>query len=81
MNYKYKAEDYIEFGTLALEIEDFYKLLEQYKKSEVSIFALEDQRNSLLFSIKHRVVDGSLKPCDADDMRNYFGDLYWESVA
>ena len=75
MEYKYKVEDYKDYGTLPFSMEDFYTVLGRYKKGEVSVHYLEKACDDLFFSIKHRVVEGSFSPPQAEEMRAYFRGL------
>ena len=57
---------------------DFYEALEKYKreKTESNFHSLDKQRRNLLFSIKHRVVEGSFPEYRADEMRDYFREIF-----
>jgi hypothetical protein len=76
--YKYNPRDFSDMGTLPFEIDDFYSLLEVYHadKSSMNLTCLDKQRTDLFFSIKHRVVEGSLTKSQAQEMRDYFGELF-----
>lgn len=76
--YKYDPNDYKDSPGLRAEIEDFYSLLEKYhgEKTKSNWNRLDKQRRDLFFSIKHRVVEGRLTQIQAQEMRDYFGELF-----
>ena len=76
--YKYNPRDFEAFPALDAEMEDFYRLLEVYHQDKTSSnwFRLDKQRRDLFFSIKHRVVEGSITESTAQELRDYFGELF-----
>ena len=76
--YKYNPADYADSPCLRAEMEDFYTLLEKYQKEKTSTNRsfLDKQRRDLFFSIKHRVVEGRLTVTQAQEMRDYYGELF-----
>jgi len=54
-------------------MQGFYYMLEDYRKRKTtrSRFFLEKQLNDLLFTIKHREIDGSLTCRVAEEIREY----------
>jgi hypothetical protein len=59
-------------------MEDYYDILEEYrkKKTQSNLYRLDKQRRDLFFSIKHRVVERRLTETQAQEMRDYFGELF-----
>lgn len=79
MNYKYIPEDFEKYSpALRAEMEDFYSLLETYmaEKTDLNWSFLDKQRRDLFFSIKHRVVEHFISQEQAQEMRDYFGELF-----
>lgn len=76
--YKYDPRNFEDSPGLRAEIEDFYNLFEKYHgvKTKSNRNYLDKQRRDLFFSIKHRVVEGRLTETQAQEMRDYFGDLF-----
>ena len=76
-SYKYLPEDYADVLSMYDEMREFYKLLESYQKKKTtrSRLFLEKQLNDLLFTIKHRRIDGSLTCVEADEIGEYFWGL------
>lgn len=76
--YKYDPNDYEDSPGLRAEMEDFYSFLEKYhgEKTKSNWYLLDKQRRDLFFSIKHRVVEGRLTQIQAQEMRDYFGELF-----
>ncbi len=76
--YKYTPADYADSPCLRAEMEDFYTLLEKCQKEKTSTNRsfLDKQRRDLFFSIKHRVVEGRLTVTQAQEMRDYYGELF-----
>ena len=72
-NYIYAPEEYSEVLNLYEEMKEFYTLLEDYRKKKTirSRLFLEKQLNDLLFTVKHREIDGSLTCNAAEDIRKY----------
>lgn len=71
--YEYMPEEYKEYPSLYAEMQDFYNFLEVYQedKTENNKAFLQKALNDLLFSIKHRVVEGSLTSYEAGKMGSY----------
>lgn len=71
--YEYMPEEYKAYPGLYAEMQDFYNLLEVYQedKTENNKAFLRKALNDLLFSIKHRVVEGSLTSYEAEKMGSY----------
>lgn len=78
--YKFLPETYKNFVGLYDEMVDFYVQLEnhQAKQDRTSRLLLETQLNNLLFSIKHREVEGRLPKDVISDMRVYFRGLVYD---
>ena len=76
--YKYDPDDYAYSPGLFAEMQDFYSFLEDYRKDKTKSnwFRLDKQRRDLFFSIKHRVVEGYFNESAAQEMRDYFGELF-----
>ncbi len=76
--YKYNPADYADSPCLRAEMEDFYTLLEKFRadKTHSNWNFLDKQRRDLFFSIKHRVVEGYITAVKAQEMRDYFGELF-----
>lgn len=76
--YKYDPKNYEDSPVLRAEMEDFYSLLAKYhsEKTKRNWSCLDKQRRDLFFSIKHRVVEGRLTQIQAQEMRDYFGELF-----
>ena len=76
--YKYSPADYAYSPGLRAEMEDFYSLLEEYHadKTSTNWSFLDKQRRDLFFSIKHRIVEGYLTAATAQEMYDYFGELF-----
>jgi hypothetical protein len=79
--HKYNPSDFKDMPDLNFEIADFYDLLEKYRneKTGLNFTLLDKQRRDLLFSVKHRVVEGRLSEIAAQEMRDYFGGLFDEA--
>ena len=65
--------NYADILNLSEEMQGFYYMLEDYRKRKTtrSRFFLEKQLNDLLFTIKHREIDGSLTCRVAEEIREY----------
>jgi hypothetical protein len=76
--YKYSPEDYEEMACLSDDMADFYHLLEMYHENitDENECIIDKQRRELFFSIKHRVVEGYITGIQAQEMRDYFGELF-----
>jgi hypothetical protein len=76
--YRYDQRNFADSPGLQAEIEDFYNFLEKYRaeKTKDNWWLLDKQRRDLFFSIKHRVVEGRLTEMQAQEMRDYYGDLF-----
>jgi hypothetical protein len=63
---------------LSDDMTDFYRLLEIYsnEKTNMNETLLYKQSIDLFFSIKHRVVEGCITEYQAQEMRDYFRELY-----
>ncbi len=81
--YKYDPDDFVDSPGLQAEIADFYRFLEKHRaaKTGTTLSFLDKQRRDLFFSIKHRVVEGRLTKTQAQDMQDYFGELFDNGVA
>ena len=75
--YKYDPEDFRDILGMTDELSLFYKLHETYsrEKTQDSRFALEKHWEDLFFTIKHREVEGFLKPVAAEEIRAYLEEL------
>jgi hypothetical protein len=75
--YKYNPTDYADMDCLSDDMTDFYRLLEIYRRDKTSMneTLLYKQGVDLLFSIKHRVVEGCITEYQAQEMREYFREL------
>jgi outer membrane receptor for ferric coprogen and ferric-rhodotorulic acid len=78
--YLYDPKDYAYSPGLLAEMEDFYTLLEKFQadKSHTNWSFLDKQRRDLFFSIKHRIVEGFITKVKAQEMQDYFGELFDE---
>ena len=76
-SYRYKPEDFSGLLNLPGELQIFYKLVEKYKaeSSEENWFGLKKHWEDLFFTIKHREVEGFLKPSAASELRDYLEEL------
>jgi hypothetical protein len=76
-NYKYNPTDYANMDCLSDDMTDFYRLLEIYRRDKTSMneALLYKQGVDLLFSIKHRVVEGCIPEYQAQEMRDYFREI------
>ena len=76
--YRYDPRNFADSPGLQSEIEDFYSFLEKYRaeKTKENWWLLDKQRRDLFFSIKHRVVEGRLTEIQAQEMRDYYGELF-----
>ena len=80
--YKYNPEDFVamDMSCLANELKTYYQLLEIYHTKKTKL-AKSDLKchwwENLFFTIKHREVEGSLSPTDADEMRSYLEELMY----
>lgn len=76
--YKYDPDSFADSPGLHSEMEDFYRLLENFRatRTENNWWFLDKQRRDLFFSIKHRVVEGRLTQTQAQEMRDYYGELF-----
>jgi hypothetical protein len=76
--YKYNPADFAYSPCLSAEMEDYYSLFEKYQadKTKLNWSFLDKQRIDLFFSIKHRVVEGYLTQAQAQEMRDYYGELF-----
>ena len=81
--YRYDPKEFEYSPHLYGEMSDFYAALEKYKreKTESNEFRLDKQRRDLFFSIKHRVVEGSFPEYRAEEMRDYFWELFDSAVS
>ena len=79
-DYKYKPEDFKEVLGLAGELAYFYELLETYSfnKTDTNWFALEKHSRDLLFTIKHRKIEGNLTLATAEDLKRYIKELIYD---
>jgi hypothetical protein len=77
--YKYNPKDYENMIFLPDDIGEYYSVLEAYKKDKTNTneALFSNKREDLCFSIKHRVVEGCLTEYQAQEMRDYFNELYY----
>ena len=79
--YKYNPSDFDSMPCLADELSKFYNLFEVYA-AERTTSALLDLKyhwwENLFFTIKHREVEGSLSPVDADEIRHYLEEFLYD---
>ena len=81
-NYKYNPNDYSHILTLKSDLLNFYKLYERCKKSssESDEFALEKHAQDMLFTIKHRELEGFITRIFAEYMREYMRELLEDCI-
>jgi hypothetical protein len=78
--YKYNPSDFTEMPCLADELSQFYCLLEIYIAEKTMSAKLDLEYHwweNLFFTIKHREVEGSLSPVDANELRHYLEELLY----
>ena len=75
--YEYDPNDYKDILNVYEDMVNFYKLLEKYNKrhSMHNRLFLGKQLNDLLFTLKHRELEGSLTHATAAEMREYMRGL------
>jgi hypothetical protein len=75
--YKYTPESFTGILGLSDELEQFYKLYEEYLKlrTPAAKFILEKHSRDLFFTIKHRMIEGALTQQMAHEIRDYVEEL------
>jgi len=75
--YKYRPEDFEHIPLMRNDLEDFYQSLEGYlvNQTSESLYFLENRLQTLLFTIKHRKLEGFLTAITASDLEIYIGGL------
>ena len=76
--YRYDPSSFADSPGLLSEMEDFYSFPEKYRdeKTKINWWLLDKQRRDLFFSIKHRAAERRLTEMQAQEMRDYFGELF-----
>ena len=59
-NYKYNPSDYHHILGMEADMRGFYEIVEKYRSNETDKDFVELQLTTLLFTMKHREVEGSL---------------------
>ncbi|MCL2386892.1 MAG: hypothetical protein FWC89_04990 [Defluviitaleaceae bacterium] len=75
--YKYQPQDFTRILSLSEDLAEFYKCYEDCQKDNTQSkrFAFERAGDAIGFTIKHRMVEGSITPPFADELNEYLGGL------
>ena len=76
-NYEYTPDKYKTVMGLSEDLKEFYRLLERFKedKTMTNRLRMEKALNDLLFTIKHREVEGVITHNTATELRVYLREV------
>ena len=78
-DFEYDPDDYKEVFCLSEDLATFYDLIKEYKIQQTtsSYLALDQQRVTLFFTIKHRELEGMISHQTAQDLKEYMAELFY----
>lgn len=78
--FEYNPEDYEGIFYLSEDLSSFYDLINKYytQKTITNFLTLDQQREVLFFTIKHRELEGAISHRTAQDLREYMTELFYD---